>query len=223
MWEGGEAWIIGGGASMPRIFGVPGNIISDVQEGRVPYKVYADYLKPLYDKNVIATNTAFKLGSWISVLYYCDKQFWLANRDSLAEFHNLKVTDVGNMPPRFEEEHHNIKKMKRDNAAGICEDPGMIKWNRNAGGGAINLAYHFGVRRILLLGYDMKADRNGKTHWHTGEPNYKHPTPDRTFVRFLKMYPFIKRDADRLGLEILNVTDNSALDVFPKVKLKDIL
>lgn len=223
MWADAECWIIGGGASMPRMFGVPETVIREVQTQQLSFSVYADYMAPLHTRHVIATNVAFKLGDWVSVLYFPDKQFWLANREPLRKFHNLKITDVGAMPPRYATEHCNIKKMKRDNAGGICEQPDMIKWNRNAGGGAINLAYHFGARRVLLLGFDMCADRTGKTHWHAGETSYKHPSPQRTYDRFLKLFPFIARDAKRLGLEILNVTDNSRLDMFPKVKLKEVL
>ena len=182
---------------------------------------YFSYLSSLHGKHVIASNLSYQLGNWIPVMYFCDKGFYLTNRELLLGFHNLKVTDVS-LPIRYANDHVNIKKMRRDNRAGISKDRDCICWNRNSGGGAINLAVHFGVKRILLLGYDMKSQKNGQPRWHVGQRNYSVATGDRTYERFLRMYPFIARHAKERGVEILNVTDDSALDVFPKVSLKDV-
>ena len=45
-----------------------------------------------------------------------------------------------------------------------------LRVNGNSGAGAINLAYHFGARRILLVGMDMKPGPNGEKHWHPDHP-----------------------------------------------------
>lgn len=226
MWSGGECWIIGGGPSLPRVFGVPEALIQQVRTKEAPFTAYADYLSPLHGRNVIGTNIAYRLGPWVSVLYFCDKAFWLANKQCLSQFHNLKVTDVNNLPLREWFAHRVVKKMRRDDAAGLADDPEVIKWNRNSGGGAINLAAHFGVKRILLLGFDMKADpSDSKTQWHEGEVNYERPTKPYSFVRFLRHYPYIKRDAEARGIEILNVTEPGMSDLkeFKQVKLKEVL
>ena len=222
MWKDDECWIIGGGSSLPRQFDVPESIIKKVMNKELSMAAYSDYFKPLHDRNVIGTNVAYMLGHWISVLYFCDLAFYRENNKQLSNFKNLKVTDVGNLPASKTYEHRNIKKLKRDTSFGISGYHDSLRWNHNAGAGAINLACHFGVKRILLLGFDMKSDKNGKTHWHSGLPNYR-ITTDKTFKKFLLCFPSIAIDAEIRHIEILNVNLDSKINVFPKVSLKDVL
>jgi len=222
MWDSGECWIIGGGLSFPRQFGVPESIIKKVMNKELTMSAYSDYFKPLHDRNVIGTNVAYLLGDWISVLYFCDLRFYRENIKQLENFKNLKVTDTGNLPASKAYEQRNIKKLKRDTLFGLSEYADSLRWNHNAGAGAINLAFLFGVKRILLLGFDMKADKYGNTHWHTGLVNYG-ITTQATFKKFVKCFPDIANDAARNHVEIINVNPDSAIIEFPKVSLKDVL
>jgi hypothetical protein len=226
MWDFAECWILGGGISMPRQFGVPEKVIQAVREQKKPITAYNKYFKALHEKHIIGTNVAYKLGHWISVLYFGDLPFYRNNMLDLHTFYNLKITDTGNLPnqnPEVIQNHNRIKKLIRDVQPGLSEDPKKLRWNHNAGAGAINLASLFGAKRILLLGFDMKADSNGHTHWQTGRPGYRHDTEQKHFDRFLKCFSKIAVDAARLGIEILNVNPDSALDDFPKVSLKEVL
>jgi hypothetical protein len=62
--------------------------------------------------------------------------------------------------------------------------------------------------------------QNKNTHWHNV---YGANTARKNFNRFLKQFPDIARDAKKRKIEILNVSPNSAIEVFPKVSLKDVL
>lgn len=223
MWNDGECWILGGGSSLPRQFGVPESVIEKVMNKELSMDAYSEYFKPLHDRHVIGTNVAYLLGSWISVLYFCDLPFYRENIHLLHNFKNLKVTDTGNLPASQAYEQRNIKKLKRDTRYGLTDYTDAIRWNHNAGGGAINLAAHFGVKRIMLLGFDMKADDYGKTHWHAGLPNYHKATESLSFWKFMKSFPQIAIDAERKHIEIINVNPDSAIKEFPKVNLKDVL
>lgn len=223
MWEDGECWILGGGPSLPRQFGVPEETITEVAEKKSSMDKYSNYLSPIHDKHIIGTNVSYLLGNWVSVLYFCDLPFFRSNKHLLYNFHNLKITDTGNMPTKNAYQHKRIKKLRRDNRYGISMNPSILKWNHHAGGGAINLAALFGCKRILLLGFDMKPDDSGRTHFHSGLANYPGPTRDITFTRFLKSFPQLAEDAKRHKIEILNVCPESAITSFPKVQLKDVL
>lgn len=225
MWADGDCWIIGGGTSMPRQFGISDFVIQDVNSQKDPMTVYSDYLKPLHDKNVVAANIAFLLGDWISVLYFCDSSFWRNYKKEMLAFHNLKVTCVNHLPRNLMPLTRNIKRMKRDMRPGLSGKANMICWNHNSGGAAIDFAAHTGVKRILLLGFDMKphADDERRTHWHAGYANYAKPTLKNSFRRFLQSFPQIARDAKRRRIEILNVSPDSAIPDFPKVQLRDVL
>lgn len=222
MWEDGECFILGGGSSLPRQFGVPEELIKKVESKEEPITSYSEYMKPIHDKHVIGTNLSFLLGNWISCLYFADKTFFRVYRKEMANFHNLKVTCSNSLDKNLLPAARNIKRMKRDNAIGLGNKPDTINWNFNSGTAAIDFAAHVGVKRIMLLGFDMKP-HNGRTHWHSGFQNYEKPTIDRVFERFLRVFPKIAEDAKRRGIEILNVNQDSAIDSFKKVSLKDVL
>lgn len=222
MWEGSDVWIIGGGASLAHQFNVPADVIKKVESGQEHISIYSDYLKPLHDKHVIGVNLSFMLGNWVSVLYFCDKSFYRVYRNQINSFRNLKVTCVNSIERKLLPTTRNIKRMKRDNKLGLSEKKDTICWNHNSGAAAINFAIHTGAKRILLLGFDMQP-LGGRTHWHEGFQNYTKPTGDVVFERFLKVFPQLAKDAKAKGIEILNVNKDSAIDVFKKVDLKDVL
>lgn len=214
-----DCWIIGGGPSMLQQFEVPSELITKVEGKELPFSAYSDYYKPLHSKNVIGTNMAFMLGNWISVLYFCDAQFFRVNKDSIAAFPNIKATCVSNLGKAFSVEAASIKRLKRDYKFGLSFEQDMICWNHNSGAAAINFAILAGAKRILLLGFDMKP-QEGRTHWHNAYPN---KTERASFKRFLRRFPDIASAAKRAGVEILNVSPDSAIDCFPKVTLKEVL
>jgi len=107
----------------------------------------------------------------------------------------------------------------REKPYGLSDKKYKVSWNYNSGACAINLAYHFGVKTVFLLGFDMKPVDN-QTHWHN---EYGKKTSKTVFEKHLKGFPFIKADAERLGLKIYNVNPDSAIQEFEKVSLKEIL
>ncbi len=222
LWPDGECWILGGGASLPRQFGIPEEVIQNVESSKDPLSIYSEYLKPIHDKHVIGTNLAFMLGNWISALYFADTTFFRVYRKEILKFPNLKVTCVNHIDKNLLPLTRNIKRMKRDNQAGLSKRQDTINWNYNSGAAAIDFAAHLGVKRINLLGFDMKPV-DDRTHWHEGFQCYLKPTKDHVFKRFLKMFPIIAIHAKIRGIEILNVNPDSAIEDFPKVSLKEVL
>ena len=221
LWNDGECWIIGGGTSMARQFGIPEQLINDVSDGKKLLSEYSPYLSQLHEKNTIGINAAFLLGKWMKVAFFGDKGFFTKNKNDLARFGNLKVTcaDAGQ---DWLYERVQVKFMKRDTKKeGISQHNGQICWNYNSGAASISLAAHFGVRRIYLLGFDMRADKkSGRTHWHG---HYKGKIRDNTFKRHLKGFGQIVEDANKMGIEIINVNPDSAIIKLTKVSLKDVL
>lgn len=224
LWDGGECWIIGGGASIPRQFGVPEGIIEKVQRTELPLSTYSQYLTPLHNKNVIGVNLAFLLGDWISMMYFCDAHVFRGYKAKIHQFHNLKVTCAQSFGEEMKPEMVNIKRLKRDNNPGLSFNPEFICWNHNSGAAAINFAALAGAKRILLLGFDMKAE-NGQTHWVNSAGGHLYKTPGTTsqFRMFMKRFPYIAKQAKEKGIEILNVNPDSALPDFVKVPLQSVL
>ena len=226
MWEDGECWIIGGGSSIPRLFGIPEDVVTAVQHKELPIDTYSPYLSALHGKHVIGVNIAFMLGNWVDVLVFGDGAFYGVNKQAIDGFRKLKISLNKNASPKMRGVV-GLKMVERDNHIpfGISTRPNKVSWNKNTGAASINLAYHFGVKRIMLLGFDMKVSNNGSQHWHG---HYKAPPKQGEKRRYpfrfhLPAFEPIRNDAKRLGLEILNVNDDSDIRELPMVKLEDVL
>ena len=211
---------------MPYQFGVPEQIISDVMIGKRSPAAYSPYLSPLHLKHVIGVNNAYQLGHWIDVVFFGDNSWYLVHRLRLAKHPGLKVT----CNPRFASRGRRaggVKHVERDRVTrhGISRRRTAVAWNGNSGAAAINLAVHFGVKRIILLGFDMKAS-GGNTHWHgshhVGERDAR-KIKSPPFKRHLKGFPAIAQHAREMGVEIINASPDSEIKEFPRMSVKEIL
>ena len=221
IWEGGRCFIIGGGPSMPREFGVPEEVIQGVLKGHLQPEAYSPYLKAIHNEHIIAVNMAYRLGNWIDILFFGDDGYWSNNKNQILAFPGLRITCCKNVESQY---HKRVKILQKDPAhnVGISTKPGYLSWNKNSGGAAISVAAQLGVKQIILLGFDMKLDDNKNQHWHkfyAGNPK----TVGGTFKMHKRGFPAIAEDAKRLGIEILNANPNSGIEEFRKVSIKDIL
>jgi len=222
MWEGGECWIIGGGPSMPRQFGVPEDVIQSVRSGKSSPSAYSPYLAPIHDKHVIGINSAFLIGDWIDMCFFGDKHWFLENRERLAKFPGLKVTCHSNLGGgRYKGEH--IKYLSRNRRRGISDNPHQVSWNANSGAAAISVAVLAGCTRIILLGFDMKLDESGKQHWHGLYGTATKKPKKLPFEKHLVGFPIIAQHAQQRGIEILNACPDSAIESLRKVTVKELL
>lgn len=192
-WEDSTVFILGGGPSLSQA-----------------------NVDALRGQRVIAVNDAFKLGkNWINLVWFSDCRWYVWNYPELM---NFKGMIVGCPPCHCD--HTRVLQVTRRDQAGLSHDPEVVFWNKNSGASAINLAYLMGASRIVLLGFDMHAV-NGKNNWHT---NHKHvPRSDIYTNKFLPCFDKIARDASAVNLQILNATPNSAIEVFPRIELMEVL
>jgi hypothetical protein len=227
LWDGGTCWIIGGGPSMPRQFNIPEDIINGVMTGKLSESAYSPYLSSIHDKHVIGVNNAYRIGDWIDILFFGDCGWYLVHRNALAKFPGLKVTCCMRFANRGEKEMEGIKYLRKDNTArdGISNDLSMVCWNANSGAASISLAIHLGVKRIILLGFDMNLDSNKFSHWH-GSHNRKEPQKKKVippFARHLRGFPTIAAQAEKRGVEIIQTNPNSAIKCFKVVPVAELL
>ena len=93
----------------------------------------------------------------------------------------------------------------------------LKKFNSSSGGSAVNVAYLLGAKRIILLGFDMRFV-DGKSNWWQYD---QFPKTDKGYANFIRPFYKIKEDAYKLGVEILNATPSSALDMFRFVRASE--
>ena len=227
MWEGGECWIIGGGPSVPYQFEVPEDVISAVLSKEQPLSSYSPYFSPIHDKHVIGVNAAFLLGDWIDIVFFGDGGFYRDNKAEMDLFSKIKVSCNTNITKK--DIFCGVKYVPRNrrHPFGISTVENTVSWNLNSGAAAINLAYHLGVRRIYLLGFDQKLGEAGNQHWHrhySTSKNIKQKDEKKLpFKRHLLSFKRVENDAKSLGVEILNVSPNSKIEAFKQVKLSEVL
>lgn len=128
-----------------------------------------------------------------------DAQPWTTDRSAAERFH--------------------LKFVRGANEGGL--HPTRVNSNGNSGAAAINFAVLTGVKRVLLLGFDMKLGPNEERHWHPDHP--KPCTQAQPFEDWLYKFDALARDCEKIGVEVINCTPDSALKCFPVAQLKDVL
>lgn len=96
----------------------------------------------------------------------------------------------------------------------------MIHQGGNSGYQAINLAYLWGAKQIVLLGLDCSPSKDGKAHWfgqHGPQLTQRQP-----FALWQDKFPALAQDLAREGVAVLNASRETALGCFERVKLEDL-
>jgi len=199
IWEGETVYVIGGGPSLKQ-----------------------SPLHLIHDRRVLGVNDAFKLGTWVDACYFGDCKWWGWNREEFLKYPGLRMTSCQRLYHLYV-----VKIWKRGKPKGVETKPGFISWNGNSGMSAINVAYHFGAKKIVLLGFDMQGKKDHKGvvtfNWH----NYHKspPVPHAYKSRYLPCMHTIVEDLKALKVEIVNASEETAIDplIVPRVRLEDTL
>jgi len=201
----------------------PGSTVVIICSGPSLTKEQVNYCRG--KAKVIAVNNNYQLAPWADVLYYCDQRWFQLHQDGVNNFKGLVVSLDRLAPPhvRLLRNGDDDRKNKEHNPRlGFeVERRDTLKTGRNSGYQAINLALLLGAKRIILIGYDMKSSSKTHTHWF-GSHNKWTIRPD-IFKHFVDWFKKAKPQLDQLGIEVINCTPDSALDVFPRGRLEDVL
>ncbi len=196
-WNGRDVFIIGGGTSL-RSFDW-------------------SLLVPEY---TIGCNDAYTLGVDVcKICHWGDSKWFKQHTKSLEQSGCLVITSC----PQFQKSTLPwLWLMSRENR-GLWHT--SLGWNACTGASAINLALVLGASRVLLLGFDMRLDRDAKVNkvnkvnWHENtvdEPN------TAVYKKFVAGFERVARDLHKFkGTEIININDDSDLLVFPKIGVKE--
>jgi hypothetical protein len=166
---------------------------------------------------VIAVNDAYRLAPWADALYACDVQWWKWHHgvpSFTGEKWSLKVSGWRHASARYPD----VQLLTNTGKTGLETDPTGLRTGKNSGYQAINLAVHYGAKRIVLLGYDMKLGATG-AHFFGEHPGHRRG-PYRTFI---PCFSTLVAPLHRLGVEVINCTRDTALDAFPKAPLAQVL
>lgn len=185
-WEGQDAFVIGGGASL-RSF---------------------DFSK-LTGLNTIGCNDAFRLGEAIcKVCLFGDASWWQKNKFELEKFKG-QMFHVAPSLARLD--LPNITGLNRKQT-GIA-DGANIAWNWSTGGAAVNLAINMGAKRIFLLGIDLGLT-GGKSHWHDHRPRPTQDQILQRFLGGFKKLSEGLKLPQYEGIQVIHVSDGPVVMPF---------
>lgn len=178
-------------------------------------------ISPIYKAKpplrIIAINDSWRLAPKASVLYFCDWSWWqmqmdrnARTADGLMSFHDLIYKGFWLTVSSDFEGHPQVRYIKLDGQRGLSDDPTAIRHGSNSGYQAINVAFLYGAKKIILLGYDMKC-AGARTHWHD-EPRQ----PANAFKlsmeqSMLPHFPTLVEPLKAAGVTVINSTPDSAL------------
>lgn len=168
---------------------------------------------------VIAVNDAVYPAWWADVLYACDHRWWVEH-DGVPEFRGLKVT-IDSARGHLNK-YPEIKMVENTGSNGLELRPTGVRTGGNNGYQAINLAFHFGAKQIVLLGYDMKFGADGQAHWFGDLANWESKNRAVKNV-FRPTFVGLAKEIRKANVEVTNATPGSGLDVFPKAALETVL
>jgi hypothetical protein len=161
----------------------------------------------------IAINDAYKLAPWAFCLYAADKK-WIDWHDGVPSFrgskYSIESSDTTTRP--------GWTVLRNTGFLGLETDPKGLRAGFNSGYQAINLAVHFGAKRIVLLGYDMAPNHGGPSHWFGEHPD-KVPSP---YPQMREAFESLVEPLEANGVEVVNCSRRTALTAFPCRSLEDV-
>lgn len=145
------------------------------------------------------------MAPWANVLFAGDFGWWNAYRNEVADCFRGECW-TGN---KAAANTFGLRYIRQKHGAGLSREKGVINFGGNSGYAAIELAYQFGAKRIILLGYDMQRT-NGMSHWHGDHYRLANAS---SFGRWIKRIESVVTELSGLGVEVLNATRQTALNI----------
>ena len=200
--------------SVPRLF--PGGTVVCIASGPSLTPEDVEYCRGKVD-GAIVVNTSFRMAPWADALVASDLRWWGWHyREVMKTFPGLKYATSKGLA-----NYKGVQILRNTGGKGLETDPTGIRHGMNSGYRAVNLAYHFGATRILLLGYDMSRGEGPerKEHWH-GD----HPVKSRSpYDQFRRYFATIVEPLQQAGVELVNCSRRTALECVPVMPLEEAL
>jgi hypothetical protein len=160
---------------------------------------------------VIAVNRAYQMVGLPDIVYAGDFMFWKTYhaeiRRSVGRFAELWTMDSA------AHERFGINRVRGCHREGLGRD-GRINSHGNSGMQAIDLAFQWGSRRILLLGFDMRLGPEGQKRFH-GDHEAALQNQGQLFGEWLHKGHKLAAELKQRDCEVVNCTPGSAWTDFP--------
>jgi len=177
----------------------------------------------LRGRRVIAVNASGFDVPWADVLVFHDYEWFAhpANRQLIDAWSGLVVTFSRRAKAAAPDRVRRVDCIHRPSFP-LAHVP--IRVGHCSGQSAVSLAITMRAKRVVLLGFDMRANAKGQTHYHKDRPLYDAAHAAKTAPvyaeSFLPAWKGWHADAHSVGCDVVNATPGSALTEFPAVDLE---
>ena len=103
---------------------------------------------------------------------------------------------------------------------GLSDDPARLVTGWHSGFQALNLAILAGAKTILLMGFDGKPSKEGRTHFFGEHPS---PTNPAIFEHMRRSFSAVENDLKARGVRVINCSPGSVIDSFEKMTIEQAL
>lgn len=178
------------------------------------------------DVRVVCVNDAIKLAPWADAVYAADTSWW-------RQVGTHVVTDALRVSCQ-DTEFRQVHVLRYRPGVVLETDPRYVAIGKqrgddgvahggNSGYQAVNLAYHLGAARIVLLGYDMGVGEDGALHWFGRHPVGLNNPTERALARWALAFNGLAPALAAEGVEVVNCSRRTALTCFPRAELEEVL
>lgn len=169
----------------------------------------------LRGRRCIVINSSYTIVPWADWLFFGDQRWWLEHdeRPAMKAFGGRILTCSSSVS------HHRVYKVNR-----VIPPPGLAFSNdsvasqRTSTQGAMNLAFHLGASRIVLVGIDMGRAPDGTTHHHIPHP-WKPRPGNVVWDEQLEQMEKIVAPLKKRNVEVINTSPVSRIEWWPKATL----
>lgn len=154
----------------------------------------------------ICVNDAYTLVPKADALYGADHRWWALHHEAVRKTFRGQLWTCEERAAR----EFGLQHIAFERGPGLSERPGVIRTGGvlgNSGAQALNLAYLWGARRLVLIGFDFQGG-----HFFGRHPPRWSSAPLTQLGREMHGMAI---DFYRLGVEVLNCSDCSALRYWP--------
>lgn len=166
---------------------------------------------------VITINSSWRLAPWSDILFACDYRWW-ERSEGWQAFEGMKLCIEKRACDKWGLGY--VHCHKPDDRIQL-EPKGTVGWGGNSGFHCLNLAIQMQVKRVLLVGYDMRIDHG--LHWHGAHGNGMHNPKAVNVVRWRNCVDGAAKVAEQQGIEVINCSPISTLTRYRKMEFEDAL
>jgi hypothetical protein len=168
----------------------------------------------LRGRRVLVVNSSLYAVPWADALFFGDDRWGFQNMAAINAFAG-EIYTVSTVPVKTAKR---LKKVVPPPA--LIERPNALVMRRTSLTASLNLAWHKGVARIVVLGADMKAAADGRTHHHAPHP---WPSLAGCWDEQMKELRGAATVLTAAGIEVVNASLESRIDFWPKQDIGELL